>query len=215
MSDPTRKNHLYQAHPSPKANTLKLGFSFFSWAVFYNHLLISFSFLWLRERWRLPWWRRRLLGDKTPVCSRAFQQLHSRCKMSPVPHHFSTCLLSVLTVLRCLSLLHTPSLVLKISFHLLFVSIFQRNWSKIYNCLNFETKVCRSSRIIENTVFQFGKMVLQLFSFFLFLQIFAYCHEAMKFIVLIWNASLPAEKQLDFLAIVYNAFSFLLVCCKF
>lgn len=139
----------------------------------------------------------------------ATQQVQGVFCTTPLQH------LSVLTVLRCLSLLHTPSLVLKISFHLLFVSIFQRNGSKIYNCLNFETKVCRSSRIIENTVFQFGKMALQLFSFFLFLQIFAYCHEAMKFIVLIWNASLPAEKQLDFLAIVYNAFSFLLVCCKF
>lgn len=98
---------------------------------------------------------------------------------------------------------------------LTFVRVFQRNWNKIYSCLNFETKVCKSSRTVENTILQFGKKALQLFSFFLFLQIFAYCHEAMKFMMLIWNASLLAEKQLDFLAIIYSVFSFLPLCCKF
>lgn len=36
----------------------------------------------------------------------------------------------------------------------------------------------------------------------------------MKFMVLIWNASLRAQ-NLDFLTIAYNAFSFLPICCKF
>lgn len=98
---------------------------------------------------------------------------------------------------------------------LIFVSFFQRNWNKIYSYLNFETKVCKSSRVVENTILQFGKMVLQLFSFFLFLWIFVYCHETMKSTVLIWNASLLAEKQLDFLAIIYSVFSLLPLCCKF
>lgn len=98
---------------------------------------------------------------------------------------------------------------------LIFVSFFQRNWNKIYSYLNFETKVCKSSRVVENTILQFGKMVLQLFSFFLFLWIFAYCHETMKSTVLIWNASLLAEKQLVFLAVIYSVFSFLPLCCKF
>lgn len=142
----------------------------------------------------------------------ATQQVKDVSFTTPLQHF---CLLSVLTASRCCFLPHSPSSVLKISFHLLFANVFQRNWNKIYNCLNFEIKVCRNSRIIENTVFQFGKMALQLFSFFLFLQIFAYCHEATKFMVLIWNASLLAEKQLDFLAIIYNAFFFLPIRCKF
>lgn len=76
----------------------EIRFHLFSWAVFYNWLLISFSFLRLRERWRLPtlW----LLGDKAPACSRAFQQLHSRWKMCPLPHHFSTSVCSLYWLLQ-------------------------------------------------------------------------------------------------------------------
>lgn len=89
MSDPTQKDHLYQAHPPPKANTLKLDFFFFP------ELLSSTtnsSFLWLRERWKLPtlW----LLGDKTPACSRTFQQLHTKWRR--LLYHTASALLSAL-----------------------------------------------------------------------------------------------------------------------
>lgn len=88
MSDPTQKDHLYQAHPPPKANTLKLDFFFFPEL----SSTTNSSFLWLRERWKLPtlW----LLGDKTPACSRTFQQLHTKWRR--LLYHTASALLSAL-----------------------------------------------------------------------------------------------------------------------
>lgn len=84
-------------------------------------------------------------------------------------YHTPSALLSALCsdCFKILLLNHIPIPQFRRSpFTCFFVSVFQRNRNKIYNCLNFETKVCRSSRIIENTILHFGKMVLQLFSFY-------------------------------------------------
>lgn len=129
--------------------------------------------------------------------------------MSPVPHHsHDACLrsqdctsahLSAPCIVCCK--LHSPLVLnfddlLSLAFcHCFPVKLKQNDILQfsVYSCLNSETKVCRSSRII-NTVFQFGKTALQLFAFFLFLQVFAYCHEVMKFMVLVWNASATCTK---------------------
>lgn len=186
---------------SSQSQHSEIRFLLFSWAVFYNQFLSSSSFLCLRERWRLPtlW----LLRDKIPACSKAFQQVKG------LLYHTTAALQSALCI-DCFKMLLLTTFPILSSEDLLSLAFCQRFPKKLKQNLQLSklwNQSLQNSRIIVNTIFQFGKMALQLFSFFLFPQIFSYCHEGMKFMVLIWNASLLAEEQLDFLAIIYNVFS--------
>lgn len=209
--------------PPPKVHTLKLGFSFSCLLQATPHFSHSSS-------WKMKSPITVTAGRQDSLCSKAFQLpqqlkedvsrtavLYKSCLVGQDP---ASAFLSAPCIDWCKVLFLPLSLVLNfedllsLAFCCCFPKKLKQNYmlqSLVYSCPNSETKVWRSNGIRGNTVFIFGKMALKLFGFFLSLQGFAYCHEDMKFMVLILNV----EKQLDFPTTVYKAFSFLPTCWKF
>lgn len=191
------KNHLYQAHSFSQSQHFEIKISPFpELSSTSNSLFLSHSSVWEKDEvsHHCDCWETGPSFVPGPPSFRSNWK-----KRSPVPQHshnaclarpdHTSALLSA-AARYCFYHIH-PALsfedILSLAFCPCFPEQLKKNYIiqfSVYSCLNFENKVCSNSRI-NITVFQFGKVALQLFACFLFLQVFDYCHEVMKFMVLI------------------------------